>query len=284
MLKNKDYRIIEKSTKGSLYFHADFTNINDLVELLDILGDENEYKTLVEEQKEKVYEIYRNTFHHQEFTGRSSAMFAYEGLGSIYWHMTAKLLLALQENYLKAVRNNESPEVIRELKQGYFHVRKGIGYLKDPVVYGAFPMDPYSHTPANAGARQPGMTGQVKEEIITRFNELGISVRKGCFNFQPDLILPGEWLKEPALFYYYDHLGNKASLEVKRNQLAFTLCQVPVVYERSNTKFLRIIMHNNEEVEYNGCIDRKTTMSILMRQGKVKLIYAGVRVDEENNG
>ena len=33
-------------------------------------------------------------------------------------------------------------------------------------------MDPYSHTPGGAGAKQPGMTGQVKEEVITRLGEL----------------------------------------------------------------------------------------------------------------
>ncbi len=33
-----------------------------------------------------------------EFTGRSSTMYAYEGIGSIYWHMVAKLLVAIQES------------------------------------------------------------------------------------------------------------------------------------------------------------------------------------------
>ena len=33
-------------------------------------------------------------------------------------------------------------------------------------------------TPDHSGAQQPGMTGQVKEEIITRFGELGFSLEK----------------------------------------------------------------------------------------------------------
>ena len=36
------------------------------------------------------------------------------------------------------------------------------------------PTDPYSHTPGFAGVQQPGMTGQVKEEILTRWGELGL--------------------------------------------------------------------------------------------------------------
>ena len=55
---------------------------------------------------------------------------------------------------------------------------KGIGAHKSPVNYGAFPSDPYSHTPAGKGAQQPGMTGQVKEDILSRFGELGLRVKE----------------------------------------------------------------------------------------------------------
>ena len=47
------------------------------------------------------------------------------------------------------------------------------------MLYGAFPTDPYSHTPAGKGAQQPGMTGQVKEDVISRFGELGVEVKNG---------------------------------------------------------------------------------------------------------
>ena len=45
--------------------------------------------------------MFENVFHHNEFTGRSGTFFAYEGLGSIYWHMVSKLLLAVQETILR---------------------------------------------------------------------------------------------------------------------------------------------------------------------------------------
>ena len=35
----------------------------------------------------------------QSFTGRSGAFYKYEGLGSIYWHMVSKLLVAVQETW-----------------------------------------------------------------------------------------------------------------------------------------------------------------------------------------
>ena len=43
---------------------------------------------------------------------------------------------------------------------------------KTPEEYGAFPFDAYSHTPYNSGAKQPGMTGQVKEEIRENYTLL----------------------------------------------------------------------------------------------------------------
>jgi hypothetical protein len=58
------------------------------------------------------------------------------------------------------------------LASQYRHVRAGLGFTRSAAAFGAFPTDPYSHTPAHAGRQQPGMTGQVKEEILTRFGEL----------------------------------------------------------------------------------------------------------------
>ena len=93
-------------------------------------------------------------------------MFGYEGLGCIYWHMVAKLLLAVQENLFAAEAAGDPPAA--RLAALYYDVRAGLGFNKTPAVYGAFPTDPYSHTPGHSGAQQPGMTGQVKEEILTR--------------------------------------------------------------------------------------------------------------------
>ena len=86
----------------------------------------------------------------------------------------------------------------RRLGELYYRVRAGLGFNKTPAEYGAFPTDPYSHTPGHGGASQPGMTGQVKEEILTRFGELGIRVSDGRVRFQPTLLRPQELLREPA--------------------------------------------------------------------------------------
>src|SRR5690606_32056530 len=110
-----------------------------------------------------------------------------------YWHMVAKLLLAVQENALAA-----EGEALDRLATLYARVRAGLGFNKSAEAYGAFPLDAYSHTPLHAGAQQPGMTGQVKEEILTRFGELGVTVADGIVTFAPRLLAQSEFLREPA--------------------------------------------------------------------------------------
>ena len=147
---------------------------------------------------------YDRVLNHQAFTGRSGTMFGYEGLGCIYWHMVAKLLLAVQDKVFEAAGRG-APE-LAALKSYYRRVRDGLGYRKTAAAYGAFPADPYSHTPGEGGAQQPGMTGQVKEEILTRWGELGLRVREGQVHFNPVLLDAVELPEDGALIFTYAHL------------------------------------------------------------------------------
>ena len=51
-----------------------------------------------------------------------------------------------------------------------------------PELYGAFPTDPYSHTPGGKGAQQPGMTGQVKEDLLAALGNSAFGFKEGSFN------------------------------------------------------------------------------------------------------
>ena len=157
-------------------------------------------------------------------------MFGFEGLGCIYWHMVSKLLLAVQENFFTALADETDADTMQRLGDLYYRVREGIGFNKSPQEYGAFPTDPYSHTPGHSGARQPGMTGQVKEEVLTRFGELGIRVEAGAVRFAPRLLRRREFVSEPRVFRYLDVTDEWHDLEVAADCLAFTWCQVPLVY------------------------------------------------------
>ena len=118
----------------------------------------------------------------------------------------------------------------------YFEVLEGIGVNKSPKLYGAFPTDPYSHTPAGKGAQQPGMTGQVKEDFICRFGELGVEIKEGILSFNPTMLRNEEFLKTQEMFRYVNISKEKSLLKIEKNSLCFTYCQVPIIYLKSFRK------------------------------------------------
>ena len=145
--------------------------------------------------------------------------------------MVSKLLLATGEVFEAALESDAKDDVLERLGSLYYRIRDGLGFNKQPGDYGAFPMDPYSHTPKHAGARQPGMTGQVKEEIIARFGELGLSVMDGAIRIDPRLLRPCEFAPYAGTFQYLDVNGDWQEIELPANALAFTWCQVPFIYQ-----------------------------------------------------
>ncbi len=170
---------------------------------------------------EPLAQAYERLLKHHAFSGRSGTMFGYEGLGCIYWHMVAKLLLAVQERVFEAAEL-QAPE-LPALQHFYRRVRDGLGYRKSAADYGAFPADPYSHTAGEGGAQQPGMTGQVKEEILTRWGELGLCMHEGWVLFRPVLLDAAEIPEGGALCFtrngvaYTYRRGPATRLRVRRN-------------------------------------------------------------------
>lgn len=239
MLARGDERIVLRDDEGCYRFSAEFRNVKDLHSALDDLV--GEYGAAAESARELLVQLYEKVFNHKAFTGRSGTMFGFEGLGSIYWHMVAKLLLAVQENFFSALDQDDA-ETTRKLAQLYYRVRKGLGFNKTPWEYGAFPSDPYSHTPGHSGAQQPGMTGQVKEEIITRFGELGVRVNQGIARFEPALLSLSEFSERGRTFRYPEIGGDWRQLELLPHSLVFTWCQVPVIYHLDDTRTASLVV------------------------------------------
>ncbi|MEM7104835.1 MAG: hypothetical protein AAF502_16985 [Bacteroidota bacterium] len=238
--------LVDKDINGHFHFNGQFRNANDVKAALASLKEEG-YETLVKEEQESILAIFEQLFDHKSFTGRSGTFYGYEGLGSIYWHMVSKLLLAAMENCMSAIESSEDHHILDQLIDCYYDVRAGIGFNKTPAEYGAFPSDAYSHTPGNAGAQQPGMTGQVKEDILARFGELGVIVEQGVISFEPFLLKDEEYIDAPSEFTYYDIQGQQQTEQLGTGSLAFTYCQVPVIYSKSDNPTLTVSMSNGEQ-------------------------------------
>ena len=63
-----------------------------------------------------------------------------------------------------------------------------------------------------AGVQQPGMTGQVKDDIISRWFELGVSVHDGQITFAPTMLRDEDF---------------------KDGELHFTYCGTEIIYKKS---------------------------------------------------
>jgi hypothetical protein len=273
LVANNNKQILEKDSLGDYHFNGNFNNAGVLNKALEELGQHSEYKDLVAKEAQTVEAIFEDVFNHKAFTGRSGTFYGYEGLGSIYWHMVSKLQLAVLECCIKAVEDKESPEVIGRLLEHYYEINEGIGVHKSPALYGAFPTDAYSHTPAGKGAQQPGMTGQVKEDILSRFGELGIFVKNGCLEFNPCLLRKDEFLKEAKSFDYVAVDFQHQSLKLKENTLAFTYCQIPVIYKISNQKTIEVhYKDGNSTTAASLMLDHETSQQVFGRTGTINHI------------
>ncbi len=219
--------ILKQDRDGGIHFDAKYRNANELPEDLK--------------------DLYEQVFNHHAFTGRSGTFYKYEGLGCIYWHMVSKLLLAVGEVLQRT--EMENPAIPRLLAH-YMTIREGIGSHKRPDEYGAFPFDPYSHTPSMAGVQQPGMTGQVKEDIISRWFELGVSVEDGQISFGPMVIIPKDFIGDTLQFDYCGtHITYRLKIEGEPQIAYLNNAKATLTKEQSAHIFARDGQINNLELQ-----------------------------------
>ena len=192
--------------------------------------------------------------------------------------MVSKLILAVNQAFHEASDRGADPAVLDRLAEAYYDVRAGLGTHKTPEVYGAFPTDPYSHTPGHAGAKQPGMTGQVKEDILSRWGELGVRVSDGRIAFDPALLRADEFLAAPATFEFVDVGMEARTLELEAGTLAFTYCQVPIVYRNAAEPALRIVRADGSVEHVEGdTLSPETSAEVFGRTGAVARIEVDLK-------
>jgi hypothetical protein len=256
-----DKRIVTTDKKGQYHFNASFNNAGFLRDALTKLKEEGIFEVTVTDIV-AIEAVYEQIFDHQSFTGRSGTFYKYEGLGCIYWHMVSKLLLAIGENIKSATEQSADKAIIENLKKHYFEVKAGIGAHKSPAVYGSFPFDPYSHTPMMAGVQQPGMTGQVKEDIISRFYELGVQVENGYLTINPTILKADEFIRTSS----------------ETPCLSFSYCSIPFVYELGEKTGIEVIYTDGKIKKQTGyMLDRLQSQAVFNRDGNIAKILVCIK-------
>lgn len=276
LVSDGNNEIVDLDIQGGLHFNGNFKNAADLSDALN-KQSEGVYHELVERDRKLVLDIFEEVFNHKAFTGRSGTFYSYEGLGSIYWHMVSKLHLAVQECCLKAIETGADKKVIGKLMDHYYEIEAGIGVHKSPELYGAFPTDPYSHTPQHRGAQQPGMTGQVKEDILVRFGELGVCINEGKLCFKPFLLRKEEFNVFEGIFEYRKCTGGTGEIKLNPGQLAFTYCQTPIVYSLSGPEQISVFYANGDKEEIEGnTLNKEISSLIFKRTGEVEKVEVSI--------
>jgi len=266
LVEAQDHTLINRDVEGNYHFSGGIRNLKDVDRALEALQRQPAFAALVKAEGAKMDALFESVFHHDQFTGRSGTFFAYEGLGSIYWHMVSKLLLAVEETIL---RTQDEPSTAALIER-YVDIRKGQCFNKSPEEYGAFPTDPYSHTPKGQGAKQPGMTGMVKEEILARQTELGLSVDDGRLVFDFMLLDRDEFLTTATPFAYWDVHGRRREIQLEAGALGYTICQVPVILQRSAEDCIKVFGSDGGTRTIAGLsLDAADSRHIFLRDGSI---------------
>lgn len=273
MLENDENKsIIEKDANGIYHYHSNFHNSYDVEEALASLP--KKYSFLVKKDRKYILNIYENLFNHKEFTGRSGTFYGYEGLGCVYWHMVSKLVLAVGE----LMQRSNNIEYVEKLNAFYSELKEGIGVHKSPLDYGAIPTDPYSHTPMYKGAQQPGMTGQVKEDVLSKILEMGVSVRNGEIVFDMKMMKYECFLENDEMFSYYSLASKFENILIRKGQLVITLCQLPIIYNLSHKNSISVFYSNGKIDTIDGHhLGKVLSKSIFSRVGHIDKMYVNMK-------
>ena len=120
------------------------------------------------------------------------------------------------------------------------------------------------------------MSGQVKEEVLTRFAELGIRVSGGAVRFNPSLLRAREFFTEPQSFRFLDVAGKWQQLTVPESGLAFTWCQVPFVYrlvDSAGTAAVTLFMDDgSQQILAEPALSAGLSTELFMRSGRIRRI------------
>ena len=279
MAENGDRSIVRRDVNGTYRFNGTFRNAKDLEEAIAAAAQKKIYAGAAAGERERILELFEEVFHHDEFTGRSGTFFAYEGLGSIYWHMISKLLLAVQENIQGSAENGEPEEIVRV---PYGDDTSISGRVSDTISRPRYTA-PFRRIRIRIrrrmqGAKQPGMTGQVKEEIIARLGETGLTIRDGRIRFVPRLLRRREFMTQPAVFKYIDVNGRETAMELPAGSIAFTFCQTAFCITLSDRQGMEIELSNGEKRVMDTCeLDSALSRRIFSRDGYIRSLRINVQ-------
>ena len=114
------------------------------------------------------------------------------------------------------------------------------------------------------------MTGQVKEDILSRLTELGVRVAKGQLGFDPCWLEECELLQEDSSLEFMNLQDEFVEIALPAGSFAYTICQTPIVYHQAPDSRLVVSHFGAEPEERQGLmLTLDETKSLFSRTGKI---------------
>ena len=121
------------------------------------------------------------------------------------------------------------------------------------------------------------MTGQVKEDILSRIGELGVFVKDGCIRFNPCLLRAGEFLKTKRTYRFININHESQPIDLQPNSLAFSYCQVPIIYKIAEQVGIEAVLNNAENKKFKSLtLSEDLSAEIFERSGKVNCLIVSL--------
>ena len=101
------------------------------------------------------------------------------------------------------------------------------------------------------------MTGQVKEDILSRFFELGVRVGEGAIHIEP-VMLRADMFRDGVLH--------------------FTYCQTPFVYRLGSEPSILVEFADGKTASFSDALDASVSHHIFARDGQVKQVTVTIKL------
>ena len=105
-----------------------------------------------------------------------------------------------------------------------------------------------------------------------------MSVREGRIVFEPLLLRRVEFLAKPGAFQYFDFFGASHRLPLPPESLAFSYCQVPVIYRLGRENGITVVSADGREDKMRDLtLDAAASRSIFARAGIISRLIVDLR-------
>jgi hypothetical protein len=105
-----------------------------------------------------------------------------------------------------------------------------------------------------------------------------VRIQNGVMYFDTSLLKETEYLEAPAKFEYFNVMGEKNSLPLTKDSLAFTYCQVPIVFSKNKGKVCIDVSYTDGQkktFQASG-LDSDTTLELFSRNNVIEKIVVSI--------